>query len=129
MSAYQISEGRATRSIAVDIGLTIGQTWQNTDIDYDVAIGGIPFLIAPTQDHPYQRDTTQFRKNQYDTQRDPCEQSLTNWWIRSQSSFQAGNGGDDESDAKDRLDKEGGFVSKREVTLINTAELHNEFPE
>lgn len=92
MSAYQISEGRATRSIAVDIGLTIGETWQNTDIDYDVAIGGIPFLIAPTQDHPYQRDTTQFRKNQYDTQRDPGEQSLTNWWIRSQSSFQAGNG-------------------------------------
>jgi hypothetical protein len=37
--------------------------------------------------------------------------------------------GDDESEAKDRLDKEGGFVSKREVTLINTAELHNEFPE
>lgn len=37
--------------------------------------------------------------------------------------------GEDESDAKDRLDKEGGFVSKREVTLINTAELHNEFPE
>jgi hypothetical protein len=26
MSAYQISEGRATRSIAVDIGLTIGAT-------------------------------------------------------------------------------------------------------
>jgi len=37
--------------------------------------------------------------------------------------------GDDESAAKDRLDKEGGFVSKREVTLVNTAELHNEFPE
>ena len=36
--------------------------------------------------------------------------------------------GDDEEEAKKRLDKEGGFVSKREVTLVNTAELHNEFP-
>lgn len=92
MSGFDITEGRATRSIAVDVGVVLGQTWQNTDIDYDVAIGGVPFLIAPTQEHPYQRDTTQFRKNQYDTQRDPGEQSLTNWWLRSQSSFQAGNG-------------------------------------
>lgn len=37
--------------------------------------------------------------------------------------------GDDEEAARKKLDSEGGFVSKREVTLINTAELHNEFPE
>jgi len=89
---YQIAEGRANYSIAVDVGITAGQIWQNTDIDYDVAIGGIPFIVDPSKDHPYQRETTQFRKNQYDTQRDPGEQSLTNWWIRSQSSFDAGNG-------------------------------------
>jgi hypothetical protein len=35
--------------------------------------------------------------------------------------------GDDEEAAKKKLDTEGGFVSKREVTLVNTAELHNEF--
>lgn len=92
MSGFDITEGRANRSIAVDIGVVLGQTWQNTDIDYDIAIGGVPFLISPTTDHPYQRETTQFRKNQYDTQRDPGEQSLTNWWLRSQSGFQAGNG-------------------------------------
>jgi len=92
MSGFDITEGRAERSIAVDIGVVLGQTWQNTDIDYDVAIGGVPFLVNPTAEHPYERDTTQFRKNQYDTQRDPGEQSLTNWWLRSQSSFHAGNG-------------------------------------
>jgi hypothetical protein len=37
--------------------------------------------------------------------------------------------GDDEEKAKERLDKEGGFVSKREVTLVKATELHNEFPE
>ena len=37
--------------------------------------------------------------------------------------------GDDEEAAKKKLDSEGGFVSKREVTLVNTAELHNELPK
>lgn len=37
--------------------------------------------------------------------------------------------GDDEEAARKKLDTEGGFVSKREVTLVNTAELHNELPK
>ena len=37
--------------------------------------------------------------------------------------------GDDEEAARKKLDSEGGFVSKREVTLVNTAELHNELPK
>ena len=92
MSGRDITEGRATRAIAVDLGIATGNVWQNTGIDYDIALGGIPFLLDATEAHPYERATAPFRKNQFDTQRDPGEQSITGWWLRSQSSFHAGQG-------------------------------------
>ena len=92
MSGRDITEGRATRSIAVDLGIQTGNVWQNTGVDFDVAIGGIPFLLDATDTHPYERATAPFRKQQFDNQRDPGEQSLQGWWVRSQSSFHAGQG-------------------------------------
>ena len=92
MSGRDITEGRATRAIAVDIGINAGTIWQNTGIDYDEAIGGIPFILDATDQHPYERSTAPFRKQQFDNQRDPGEQSLQGWWVRSQSSFHAGCG-------------------------------------
>ena len=92
MSGRDITEGRATRAIAVDLGIQTGNVWQNTGVDYDIAIGGVPFLLDATEQHPYERATAPFRKQQFDSQRDPGEQSLQGWWIRSQSSFHAGNG-------------------------------------
>ena len=87
-----ITEGRSTRSIAVDLNIATTAIWQNTGDYYDVAINGIPFLTDITDQHPYVRATAPFRKQQFDSQRDPGEQSLTGWWLRSQSSFHAGNG-------------------------------------
>lgn len=87
-----ITEGRSTRAIAVDIGLNAQTIWQNTSNSYDVAIAGIPFLIAIKDDRPYERATAPFRKQQFDSQRDPGEQSLSAWWLRSQSSFHTGEG-------------------------------------
>ena len=92
MSGRDITEGRATRSIAVDLGILTGNVWQNTGVDFDIAIGGVPFLLDATDQHPYERGTAPFRKQQFDNQRDPGEQSLQGWWVRSQSSFHAGNG-------------------------------------
>ena len=92
MSGRDITEGRAARAIAVDIGLNTGTIWQNTGVQYDFAIGGIPFLAAIDDEHPYQRATAPFRKQQFDSQRDPGEQSLSSWWLRSQMSFHAGEG-------------------------------------
>jgi hypothetical protein len=92
VSGRDITEGRASRSIAVDLGILTGNVWQNTGVDYDIAIGGVPFLLDATNDHPYERATAPFRKQQFDNQRDPGEQSLQGWWVRSQSSFHAGNG-------------------------------------
>lgn len=90
--ARDITEGRSTRAIAVDIGLNATSVWQNTGNTYDCAIAGIPFLLAIKDDRPYERATSPFRKQQFDSQRDPGEQSLGNWWLRSQSSFHAGEG-------------------------------------
>jgi len=93
VAGRDITEGRATRAIAVDVGVVGNQTvWQNTDIAYDTALGGMPFIYAISDARPYVRQTAPYRKEQFDNQTEPGEQSLTGWWIRSQSSFQDGTG-------------------------------------
>lgn len=86
-----------TPDITEDIPLNIGNPasagiWTNSAEDYDVAIGGIPFFMAPTDSDPYQRETAPYRKDQFDNAREPGEQSLVGWWMRSQSSFHGGAG-------------------------------------
>ena len=59
---------------------------------YDIAIAGYPFFLAASDDTPYRRVTAQYRKQQIDQTREPGEQTLTGWWLRSQSSFHLGAG-------------------------------------
>jgi hypothetical protein len=59
---------------------------------YDVAIAGLPFFLMNSDDSPYRRVTAQYRKQQIDQSREPGEQTLTGWWLRSQSSFHYGQG-------------------------------------
>lgn len=93
MAGRDITEGRATRAIAVDVGVvSTSAIWQNTDVAYDVAVGGMPFIYAISDARPYIRQTAPFRKEQFDNQTEPGEQSLTGWWIRSQQSFHGGDG-------------------------------------
>ena len=93
MAGRDITEGRATRAIAVDVGVVATSAiWQNTDVAYDTAIGGMPFIYAISDARPYIRQTAPFKKEQFDNQPEPGEQSLTGWWIRSQMSFHAGDG-------------------------------------
>jgi hypothetical protein len=63
-----------------------------TGVSYDVAIGGQPFFIGASDETPYRRVTAQYRKQQIDQTREPGEQTLTGWWVRSQSSFHLGAG-------------------------------------
>ncbi len=93
MAGRDITDGRDTRSIAVDVGVVSSTAvWQNTDIAYDIAISGLPFIYAISDARPYIRQTAPFKKDQFDNQNEPGEQSLTGWWIRSQSSFHGGDG-------------------------------------
>ena len=59
---------------------------------YDVAFAALPFFIAASDEQPYRRVTAQYRKQQIDQTREPGEQTLTGWWVRSQSSFHLGAG-------------------------------------
>ena len=78
----------------VPVGRPYGSslTWTNSDIFYDCAIGGLPFVYATDEKYPYERSTAPYRKEQTDTQKEPGEQSITGWWLRSQSSFHFGAG-------------------------------------
>jgi hypothetical protein len=93
VAGRDITEGRSSRAIAVDLGIVSSSAvWQNTAEAYDVAIGGLPFFFAISDSKPYLRQTAPFRKDQFDNGSEPGEQSLTGWWIRSQSSFHGGTG-------------------------------------
>jgi hypothetical protein len=60
--------------------------------DYDVSFGVYPFFLGTTDEFPYRRQTAPYRKQQIDQSNEPGEQSLSNWWLRSQSSFHKGAG-------------------------------------
>jgi hypothetical protein len=99
VAGRDITEGRGSSTtdvglaIAVDIGIVSdGGIWQNTNESYDVALGGLPFFYAINDARPYIRQTAPFRKEQFDNQSQPGEQSLTGWWLRSQMSFHSGTG-------------------------------------
>jgi len=98
LAGRDITEGRGdelgnARSIATDVGVVASSSiWQNTSEAYDVAVGGLPFFYAINDSRPYIRQTAPFRKDQFDNGQEPGEQSLTGWWIRSQSSFHNGDG-------------------------------------
>jgi hypothetical protein len=99
VATRDITEGRGSatasigRSIAIDLGIVSStSTWQNTNESYDVAVGGLPFFYAINDERPYIRQTAPFNKEQQDTSAEPGEQSLTGWWLRSQSSFHNGTG-------------------------------------
>jgi hypothetical protein len=61
-------------------------------VRYDYAIGGLPFQSAITDDKPLSVALAPIRKDQFDNNREPGEQSLDGWWRRSQSTFIGGEG-------------------------------------
>ena len=82
-----ISEG-----LPLTLSNPAGATYTPSGYAYDIAIAGLPFFVSPLDDSPYRRVTAQYRKQQLDTTREPGEQTLTGWWLRSQSSFHFGQG-------------------------------------
>jgi hypothetical protein len=70
----------------------VSDIWTNTTVAYDVAIGGLPFFYGISNERPYERQTAPYKKQQFDNSKEPGEQTLEGWWIRSQSSFHRGSG-------------------------------------
>ena len=67
---------------------TVVDTGQSADF----AIGDLAFNLAVSDEHPYERATADFRKQQFDNAPVPGEQGLDGWWLRSQLSFHRGSG-------------------------------------
>ena len=68
------------------------QTYYQNGVAYDISIGGQPFFLLNDDNNPYRYVTAQYRKQQIDQSREPGEQTLTGWWLRSQSTFHLGQG-------------------------------------
>ena len=117
-----------TEGIPYTLSNPAGSTnFQATGVSYDIAINGLPFFLAASDDSPYRRVTAQYRKQQYDQTREAGEQSLTGWWFRSQSSFHLGAGikyfepAQDESLRFQYTESKGLDVwTKGQATLLNT---------
>lgn len=135
MAGRDITEGRAERSIAVDVGVVSSTAiWQNTGVWYNVALGGMPFISKITDENISVRQTAPFRKEQFDSTAEPGEQTLTGWWLRSQMSFHSGSGikffdpaTNDENGHYRFTDSKGVNVwNKGEVTLLKTVAQSHE---
>lgn len=60
--------------------------------EIDIAVGGIPFRLATFPELPESSETVPIRKDQFDSEQEPGEQSLSFWWRRSQDSWHEGAG-------------------------------------
>jgi hypothetical protein len=69
-----------------------GTNFDLTDVAYDVSFNNVPFILKVDNQNPYRRETAQYKKDQFDNSREPGEQSLTGWWVRSQTSWHSGAG-------------------------------------
>jgi hypothetical protein len=79
---YKVSGRTSTSS-----GLYTPSSYQ-----YDYALGGQPLLSATTDSRPDTEKLADQKKQQFDNYKEPGEYSLTQWWLRSQSSFIGGAG-------------------------------------
>jgi hypothetical protein len=82
-----------SESIPYNLSTTaVDDTFAPSDIAYDVSIDNIPFIVNVNQQQPYRRETAQYKKDQFDNSPEPGEQSLSGWWLRSQTSWHNGAG-------------------------------------
>ena len=72
---------------------TAGSSSIPNDLKWDCEIAGLKFLMYPSDQFPFKRETATFRRDRIDTERNPGEQSLdSGYWLRSQSSWHYGSG-------------------------------------
>lgn len=98
-------------------------TFVRSTVAYNYALGGMPFLSAASREHPILRETAPIRKQQFDAQQIPGEQSLDGWWLRSQQSFHGGAGQVFGDPAEDNQFSEIRFHSSRNVNVFTQGEV------
>jgi hypothetical protein len=82
-----------TEDLNIDLSAATGDTGFTLDqVAYDVSINNLGFVLKSNSDSPYRRETAQYKKDQFDNSNEPGEQTLTGWWLRSQTSWHHGAG-------------------------------------
>lgn len=71
---------------------SVSQALSRTGTKFDIAIAGIGFVLAPTPQNPYVRQSAPVQKQQFDTSTEAGEQTLDQYWTRSQTSWHRGAG-------------------------------------
>lgn len=66
--------------------------YQREDFAADYAIGNTPWLSGATDQNRISRITTTYQKERIDQSSSVGEQTLTNWWLRSATSWHHGQG-------------------------------------
>lgn len=61
-------------------------------MDAGIEVAGIQFLSGAGEEHPYQRRLRSPAKEQVDTSPYPGDQSLSDWWLRTQTDWSGGAG-------------------------------------
>jgi hypothetical protein len=76
--------------------------YDRSDFAADYAIGNQPWLSAVTDNQMISRVTTQYQKERVDQEASAGENSLSNWWLRSSTSWHRGEGAEFyDADAED----------------------------
>jgi hypothetical protein len=82
-----------SEDLPIDLALpSTNIVFKLTDTAYDVVIDNLPFIVKVSNQDPYRRETAPYKKDQFDNSTEPGEQSLTGWWLRSQTSWHNGAG-------------------------------------
>lgn len=82
-----------TETVVFDLTGRGSQFYDPNTYAIDIAIGGLPFLLAVKDDQPYVRSTARWKYERIDSAREPGEQTLdSGLWTRSQTSFHLGQG-------------------------------------
>lgn len=83
-----------TERTIIDLSGRVSTYYDLNGNAFDVALGGLPFIMAVTDNTPYKRQTAEFRAQRVDQMRDPGEHTLagSGYWTRSQSSWHYGEG-------------------------------------
>ena len=64
----------------------------SSKIRFDLDINDLRFCLKPSGENPYMRQSVPAQKQQQDNSKEPGEQSLEGYWIRSQNSWHRGAG-------------------------------------
>ena len=82
-----------TEDLPYDLSATTSQeSFALSNVAYDVSINDLGFIVKANSSTPYKRETAQYKKDQFDNATEPGEQTLTGWWVRSQTSWHLGAG-------------------------------------